>query len=137
MSQRVLFLLLAFIGMALVSCDDDAPQPLFDRPEVSAPSGIINVENGANDVEVSFDVSIDPELTATYTATGIGVVIANSSGTVDSSTIVVTFDASTIPGEASVTLEVTDSEGQTDEASAMLNIAEDPKTVILTSNIVI
>ncbi len=135
MNQRILFLLLVAVGVSFASCDDEDPQPQFDRPEVTAPSGIINIENGANDVEITFNVSIDPELTATYSATGIGVVISNGSGTVSGNSVVVTFDAGTIPGEASVTLDVTDSEGQSDEASATLSIGEDPSTVVLTSNI--
>ncbi len=59
MNQRVLLLLIAVFGLFLVSCDDDNPQPQFDNPVVTAPSGIINVENGATGLSVTFNVSID------------------------------------------------------------------------------
>ena len=135
MSQRALLLLIAISGLFLASCDDENPDPQFDRPEVTAPSGIVNVENGATGLSITFNVSVDSELTATYNASGQGVTISNETGDVDGGNVVVNFDAGTTPGAASVTLEVIDSEGQSDEATAVLSIGEDPNTVTVTANV--
>lgn len=135
MNQRLFALLFASLAVLFVACDDDNGGPSFDAPEVDAPSGIINVENGATGQSVNFEVSLDPDVTATYQATGDGVTVTNPSGDVTGATITINFDAGTNPGGASITVEVTDSEGQSDEATAVMNIGDDPNTIVVTNNI--
>ncbi|MEJ2003629.1 MAG: hypothetical protein P8X57_01405 [Cyclobacteriaceae bacterium] len=136
MNHRLLTLLFAgLMAMLLISCGDDDGDPMFELPEVTAPSGIINLENGATGQTVTFNVSIDSDLSATYQATGDNVTILNASGNVDGNTVTINFDAGTIPGAASITLEVTDSENRSDEAVAVFSIGEDPNVVVVTSNI--
>ena len=135
MNQRLFTLLFVSLAVLFVACDDDSSDPTFDRPEVEAPSGIVNVENGATGQSINFEVSLDADLTATYDATGSGVTITNASGDVSGSTITINFDAGTTPGAASITVEVTDSEGQTDEATAVLSIGDDPDMIVVTNNV--
>ena len=86
------------------ACDDDNATPEFDRPEVIAPSGIIDVENGAKGQSVTFDVTIDPELTGIYEAIGDNLTVVNANGDVDGNTVTINFDAGTTAGAASITL---------------------------------
>ncbi len=130
--KSLVFLLGAFVLFA-TSCDDEGS--MFDAPMVSAPSAVANVETGATGQSVVFTVSIDADLTASYQASGTGVTVANASGTVDGSSVTINYDAGTTAGAASITLTVTDSEGQSDEATAVINIGAEESTVLLTSNI--
>ncbi len=127
-------MLFASFALVFSACDDDEESP-FAQPTVTAPSGVTSVENGATGQSVVFTVTVDPELSATYQATGSGVTILNATGNVTGSSVTINFDAGTASGAASITLEVTDSEGQSDEATAVLNIGEAESVVRLTSNI--
>lgn len=133
MSFRLLSILSCSLILAFSACKKD--DPAFDRPNVTAPSNAFAVENGATNQSVVFTVSIDPALTATYQASGSGVTVLNGSGSVSGSSVTINFNAGQTPGAASITLVVTDSEGQTDEATAVINIGEVTSEVVLTSNI--
>lgn len=133
MSFRLLSILSCSLILAFSACKKD--DPAFDRPNVTAPSNAFAVENGATNQSVVFTVSIDPALTATYQANGSGVTVLNGSGSVSGSSVTINFNAGQTPGAASITLVVTDSEGQTDEATAVINIGEVTSEVVLTSNI--
>lgn len=133
MSFRLLSILSCSLILAFSACKKD--DPAFDRPNVTAPSNAFAVENGATNQSVVFTVSIDPALTATYQASGSGVTVLNGSGSVSGSSVTINFNAGQTPGAASITLAVTDSEGQTDEATAVINIGEVTSEVVLTSNI--
>jgi len=98
--------------------DDEDPIP---APTVSGPSGIINVENGGSGT-ASFAVSVGSGLTATWSATGVNVTVAETSGTVSGSSVDIAFTAGTTSGAGAVSLTVTDSEGQSAEATATVNI---------------
>jgi hypothetical protein len=134
MNLRLLALSLLSSILIFSSCGDD-DDPIFRAPSVTAPAGVFSVENGATGQSIVFNVSIDPGLTATYQATGTGVTVINGSGAVSGSTVTVNFDAGTIAGAASINLKVTDSEGQTGEATAVINIGENESVVVLTSNV--
>lgn len=133
MSFRLLSILSCSLILTFSACKKD--DPAFDRPNVTAPSNAFAVENGATNQSVVFTVSIDPALTATYQASGSGVTVLNGSGSVSGSSVTINFNAGQTPGAASITLAVTDSEGQTDEATAVINIGEVTSEVVLTSNI--
>jgi hypothetical protein len=134
MNLRLLALSLLSSVLIFSSCGDD-DDPIFRAPSVTAPAGVFSVENGATGQSIVFNVSIDPGLTATYQATGTGVTVINGSGAVSGSSVTVNFDAGTIAGAASINLKVTDSEGQTGEATAVINIGENESVVVLTSNV--
>ena len=123
----------SLLGVMLffTACEDETYNP----PAVTAPSDVLAVENSAQDQSVDFTVSIDPNLTATYTATGSGVTVVNGSGSIDGSTLQINFNAGQTSGAASITVNVTDSEGQQDDAVAIINVGEVVTQVIVTSNI--
>ncbi len=111
-----------------ISCgddDDDTPAaPSFSDPTVSA--GAVSDVNVGGSGTASFTVSVDSDLTANYSASSTGgITLGSTSGSVSGSTVDITFDATTA-GAASVTLTVTDSEGQSANATAVFNVlAED------------
>lgn len=123
-------LLFGFGALALTACNDEGSE--FDAPSVTAPAGVVNVDEGATDQTVEFTVSIDADLTATYTATGVGVTVKNPSGDVSGSTLTITYDAGAT-GAGSITVKVTDSEDQSDEATAVISVGAG--IVNVTSNI--
>ena len=126
MRKLTSLLMLALFGVLIFvsSCKDDDEDPQRDAPSVTAPSAVTDVENGATGLSIDFTVSIDDALTATYSATGSGVTINNPSGDVSGGTVTINFDAGTNAGAASITLTVTDSDGESDEATAVLNVLE-------------
>ncbi len=133
MNLRFLSILSCSLILAFSACKKD--DPAFDKPNVTAPSGVTALENGAAGQSVNFTVFIDPGLTATYEAAGTGVTVLNGSGNISGSTVTINFDAGTTAGAASITLTVTDSEGQSDEATAVFSIGQTLSEVVLTSNI--
>lgn len=136
MNFKLLTLLLAvgFLITSITSCDEDDDPVTFTAPSVSAPSGIIDLGVGESG-SVTFNVSVDAELTATYSAVGENVSVANSSGDVSGSSVSLDFTAGTDPGPASITLTVTDSEGASDDATVVINIEADESVVLVTNNI--
>lgn len=136
MNLKLSNLLLLLMALLSTSCDnDDDGVELFDPPAVNTSSSVINVENGATGLSVNFSVSVDARLTATYSATGSGVTVTNPSGSVSGSSVSINYDAGTTAGAASITLVVTDSEGKSSQATAVINIGADEKIITVTSNI--
>lgn len=135
MNLRLLAMLVGIFALVFTACDDDDDNTPFQAPNVSAPSDVQSVANGETGLSVTFNVSIDPELTATYSASGSGVTVANPSGDVSGNSVTINYDAGTTSGAASITLTVTDSEGQSDEGTAVVNIAVDENVVIVRENI--
>lgn len=134
---KFLFSLTIIFGVLLFTAcdDDDDPIVAFDKPVVSAPSELASVPFGSKGQSVDFSVSIDADLTATYSATGTNVTVLNSSGSVTGNIVTVNYDAGTNAGAASITLKVTDSEGQADDATAVISIGQPEFEVKVTSNI--
>ncbi|NJN28403.1 MAG: hypothetical protein HC819_21740 [Cyclobacteriaceae bacterium] len=118
--SNYLFLLLAGSLIFLYSCkDDDDPIPV---PTVTAPTGVLSVENEATGQTVNFTVSVADGLTATWAATGTNVTLTETSGTVSGTTVAVGFDATATAGAGSIALTITDSEGQKASATAVINV---------------
>ena len=107
----------------------------FEKPVVTAPSDVETISAGTTGLSVNFVVTVDPKLSANYTATGVGVTVTNSSGTVSGNTISVNYDAGQAPGAASIILKVTDSQGQTDDATFVISIGQPMLQVRVTNNI--
>jgi len=116
--------------LVLNACDET-----FEQPNVTAPAGVTTVANGAVEQSVTFTVAVDPSLSATYSATGTNITVLNGTGDVDGTSVVVNFNAGTAAGAASILLTVTDSEGQSDDATAILNIEQKENVVIVISNV--
>jgi len=137
MKLRILAMLLLSSALIFTACNDDdnGDSPSFQAPTVSGPASIPQVETGAADQTIDFTVSVDPNLTATYAATGAGVTIDNPSGDVTGGTITITYDVGATPGAGAVNVTVTDSEGQTDNATAAISIIGEETEVLVASNI--
>lgn len=133
MNLRFLLALLAMVALVFTSCDDDNPAPSFNNPTVTAPTTIVNLASGVTGQSVTFDVTFDSELTASYSATGSNVTISNPSGDVAGGSVTINFDAGTTTGGASITLTVTDSEGQSASGTAVFTV--DQPVVRVTSNV--
>ncbi|GLR16498.1 hypothetical protein [Portibacter lacus] len=134
MKIRILSLL-ALCVTVLFSCTKEEANSTYDAPSVSAPSSVMNVQSGATGLSVTFNTSVDADLTATYQATGNGVTIANPTGDVSGNTVTINFDAGNTSGAASITLVVTDSENQDDEATAVINVGAEVTEILLTTNV--
>ncbi len=135
MNLRILAILASSLALVITACnDDDDGGPSLNAPVVTPPANVLNVDAGSRD-SVTFQVSVDQSLTATYQASGAGVTVVNGSGSVAGNSVTVAFDAGTVAGAASVVLTVTDSEGQTGAGTAVISINEDPNTIIVSSNI--
>ena len=132
---RLLFSLTLILGLFFTACDEDDPIVVFDKPLVSAPSNVANIPFGATGQSVDFSVSTDSELTATYTATGTNVTISNGSGSVSGNTVTINYNAGANAGAAAIVLRITDSEGQTDDATYVITIGQPEYEVKVTSNI--
>jgi hypothetical protein len=131
--SNYLFLLLTGSLFFLYSCNDDSEEAK-PAPTVTAPSNIISVGNGAVGT-AAFTVSVASGLTAAYVATGSNVTLGSASGSVSGATVEIPFTAGTTAGAASVTLTVTDSEGKSNNATAVISIAAPETQVVVTTNI--
>lgn len=120
--------------LLFTACEKD-DKDIFEKPNVTAPSEEEDIPAGATDLSVLFSVSVDARLSASYTATGSGVSLHNSSGNIEDGTVEIIFDAGENPGAASITLTITDSEGQTDEETYVMTIGTSVHQVKVTSNI--
>jgi hypothetical protein len=134
--SKLIFAVLTVSMFIFSSCKEDVvPEVVYNEPQVASAAQATNVDFGAKGASVSFSVSVDASLTATYQATGAGVTVSNSSGSVSGDVVTITFDAGPAAGAASINLTVTDSKGKKDEATAVINIGAVIKEVVLTTNV--
>ncbi len=131
--KKLLFFSLFTSSVFLSSCEEEVI--IYAETTVSPASASGNVDFGAKAQSVTFNVSVDPALTATYSATGTNVTISNPSGTVSGSSVVINFNAGSAAGGGSIVLTVTDSEGRKSSATYVVTVAGQIKEVVLTSNI--
>lgn len=123
-------MLMAATAIFFTGCGKD-----YVVPVVTAPTAVQSVANGQAGNSVTFNVTVDPDLTATYTATGSNVTVTNATGTVSGTSVTINYDASTVSGAAAIVLKVTDSEGQTAEGTAVINIGQQELVVTVSSNV--
>lgn len=125
MKKFLSMLAIAAMITSFVACDDEDPK-VYEEPTVTVASGATSVENGATGLSVTFNVTVAEGLTATYSATKTGgITLTNASNLTNNNGVVtVTYDAGTTPGAASITLTVTDSQEQTESATAVIDVLE-------------
>ena len=115
----------------LSSCKKD--EVVYANTTVSAPTAITSVTAGQTG-KVTFNVTIDPNVTATYSAVGTNVTVTNATGSISGSTLDVNF-TTTNDGVGSIALTVTDSKGRTSNATAVIQVGKVVTEVVVTSNI--
>jgi hypothetical protein len=123
---------LAITSLSLFSCEKEE---VFVAPNVSLSTQTTTVPFASKDQTVSFTVTKDSNLTATYTTTATGVTVKNPSGTVTGNTVEITYDTGNTAGAGSITLDITDSQGQKSTATFLITISGEVKEFILTTNI--
>jgi hypothetical protein len=115
----------------LSSCKKD--EVVFADTTVSAPAAVTEVTAG-NAGKVSFSVTTDPNVTATYSAVGTNVTVSNATGSISGSTLELNFTTSK-DGVGSIALTVTDSKGRIANATAVIQVGKVITEVVVTSNI--
>lgn len=123
---------LAIASLSFLSCEEDE---VFLAPSVSLSTPTATMPFGATGQTITFNVSKDPALSATYSVNAVGVTVTNPSGTVSGNTVDITFDVGKVAGPGSITLDVTDSKGLKASATYAMSIAEEITEFTLTSNI--
>lgn len=124
MKKLFYFLIVSFIAVGISSCGDD--EPALAGPDVANPNAT-SVQVGT-DATINFAYTADAGFTSSSVAATGGTATVTTDGTsgATSGTITVTFTAASTAGSGSVLLTVTDSDGQTDDATAVINITEAP-----------
>lgn len=114
----------------MASCDDDDEIVDLDAPIVTAPSAT-SVQVG-NSTTLDFSVAAAAGYaSSTVSATGGTATIAAEPNSGDTQgTVTVEFTANTTAGAGSVVLIVTDGEGDTDDATAVINVSASAVPVI-------
>lgn len=128
------YLLCIFLSLGLfVSCSDSDNDPT--PPSVTAPSGENSVLVGES-VDLTFSVSTEAGYgSASVTATnGEASISSQPESGAPGGNIVVSYTGNT-QGAGSVELSVTDADGQTDEATAVVSVGEESTTVQVNDNI--
>ncbi len=124
--KKLLLLSVLGIFVSVSSCKkDETPAPTYTNPTVVAPTSITETMVGETG-SVTFTVSVDSKLTATYAATGTNVTITNPSGDVSGTSVKIDYTAGTTAGAASISLKITDSQGNTSEQTAVMNMTAVP-----------
>ncbi len=139
MKNSVKHLLSLFCALAMVvvvsSCSDDDPTPTPNAPTVTAPAAATTDLD--TPVQLTFTASVPGGFASSRVVTATGGTAAVTTDLTAGDTngnIVVTFTPTTA-GAGSVVLEVTDSEGQTDDATAVVTIEEEITVFDVTENI--
>jgi hypothetical protein len=131
--KKLLSYLLSGTILFVSSCKKEETPVPFTIPTVTAPTAITTVVAGQGG-KVSFTVGFDSRLNATYTAVGSNLSITNANGSISGPTIDINFTTMN-EGAGSVTLTITDSEGQKTQATAVVQVNKIITEVIVTSNI--
>lgn len=119
-SCKFLFLILA-LSLALISCSDDAPS--IGSPTITVPGSAVQVATDGS-VDIAFTADIPGGFqSATATATvGTTSVTSTPSAAATSGTVVVSYDAPSDEGNATVSLTVTDANGTSTTNTAAIEI---------------
>lgn len=133
-SKLVLFMALLFGAVVLNSCSDNSTTP--DSPSITAPSQTVNVP-AQGSVDVTFAVSAPGGYSSSSASAqgGTATVTSTPAAGALSGDIVVSFTAGSSAGAASLVLTVADSNQKSNQATAVLEIAEEEKVITVSSNI--
>lgn len=136
MKKFNVFLMLSLIvgAVFITSCTEDEIIP--DAPFVTAPPSASTVMAGSS-VDVAFDVAVPGGFaSATVIAQGGNAsVTAQPENGALAGTVVVSFEAGSTGGAASVTLTVTDGNQKSDNATAVLSVDEEETIIRVGENI--
>jgi len=131
--KRLFSLFLATALVVVVSaCGDDDPE--VASPSITQPTAV-TVEEGES-ATITFTVSVPGGYASSSLAESGGEATITSEPAAGATTgeVEVSFEAIT-PGAGSVTLTVTDANGKTGNATAVITIGEEPTTITVASNI--
>lgn len=126
MKKLFYFLIVSFIAVGISSCGDDEPTSV-DAPNVTNPTAVT--------VQVGTTATVDFAYTAaggfassrvSSVSGGTAEVTTDGTAGETAGTITVTFTAGSAAGAGAVVLEVTDADGQTDDATVVLTVTEAP-----------
>ncbi|MEL6558905.1 MAG: hypothetical protein AAFQ94_12025 [Bacteroidota bacterium] len=133
MKKLFYFLIVSFIAAGISSCNDDEPVNNA-APAVTSPA-ISSLETGGS-VTLDFTYTSEAGFASAAVTVSGGTADITTNGTAGETTgtITVTFNAGTTPGAGAVVLAVTDADGNTGEATAVLTIT-DGSIVTVTTNI--
>lgn len=127
------FILKSLVILLFFSACKKSEVVTYADTNVTAPSAITSVNAGQSG-KVTFNVSVDPKLTATYTAAGTNLTVTNGSGSVSGSTLDINFSTTT-DGAGSIVLTVTDSRGISSKATAVVQIGKLVTEQLVTTNV--
>ncbi len=123
--KKVLALAFMLSGfLFIVSCDDEKEPVDLAEPTVTAPSAT-SVQVGTT-VELTFTFAAEAGFTSSDVSSTGGTASITTDGTAGATTgsIVVSFVAASTSGAGSVTVEVTDAEGDSEDAVVILTVTE-------------
>lgn len=127
--KNYLALLTISATIFLFSCGGD-DEPNFAAPSVTAPASQTLLSG--EDIDLTFTFTAEAGFASASVSAENGIATIATDGTADatSGSIVVAFTAGSTAGAASVTLVVTDKEGEIDEATAVITVNTIPVEVI-------
>jgi hypothetical protein len=131
-----LMIMSLIIGATIFSSCSKTDEVIPDAPSVSAPGSASDVTAGES-VDVSFTINIPGGFaSASATAQGGNATVSSTPNAgATSGTVLVNFTAGNAGGAASVTLTVTDAHQKSDNATAVLSVAEEQTVFTISSNI--
>ncbi|PKP34274.1 MAG: hypothetical protein CVU00_07645 [Bacteroidetes bacterium HGW-Bacteroidetes-17] len=120
--------------MLLTSCKKDEVLP--DAPIVNAPAAAINVD-ASQSVAVTFNVVVPGGFSSASVSALNGTAVISTKPEVSATTgnVEVSFTAGNTAGAGSITLTVTDKNQKTDDATAIISVAEEILIIPVTGNI--
>lgn len=135
LNLKLLLMLFTVLSISFVACQKDEDDPQLAGPSVTEPANQ-DVESG-NSVDLSFAFTAEAGFKSSAIVATNGTATVKTDGTdgAASGNIVVTFNADAAVGAASVKLTVTDKNDNTDDATAVINVAEEITTINVTGNI--
>lgn len=118
-------------SLAMVSCgDDDGSTPSLDAPSVTTPSAATVAVEESVTIDFVYTAAAGFASSSVTASTGTATVTTDGTADATSGTITVTYTAAATSGTATVELTVTDAEGNTDDATALVTITSTPVVIV-------
>ncbi len=136
MKKLALLCVFALFGslVLLNSCDDDDDET-FKVPSITAPSNSTVIEGETVVLEFSYSAEGGFKSASVQAVNGAATITTDGTTNATSGKIVVSFVAGTEAGAGSVTLTVTDAQGQTNQTTAVLTVKAEETQISVNSNI--